>query len=1095
MQKNSKTSKTTRLAAALLTAALMVGGTAFAATQSGTSAYAATSTPLYQSDYDSKAEAVQAGLDLNEKIAEEGMILVKNNNDALPLVTGKGTAGSKITVLGYAGVAPNAGSSQNGGDSSAGAAIAQEDVYSSLEEAGYQLNPAVKAQYQKWVEEKLTSDLAIDAQFDTASAAWADSVKKYNDAAIVVLSRGSGTIDATNEDSRTHVLQLDQEQYDLIDYAKTISDKVIVLINSCTPLEISAIQNDAGVDAVLLIGEPGDNGFAALGKVLSGEVNPSGRTTDTWAVDFTANPSYQYFNTQTDTYAWGTDGEGTNTGYTRYKYNGEEINTWEVGYVEGIYVGYRYYETRAYEETQANPDSTWWEDNVTYTFGYGMSYTTFDWEITPATASGTAIGKNDTLKFNVKVTNTGDYSGKEVVQLYYTAPYTAGGIEKAYVNLGDYAKTKELAPGESQTVQLTVDVSDMASYDYKTDKTYVLDAGTYNIKIAKNAHDYEGNYNYVIGEKQLCDISSTGYEITNQLDDVTAGFETLYADDALSRENLGKTLSGPEHTRDITEAEYDALAYEAEDYLGYYDVALEDLEYETDAANRTSEQYEMTLFDLIGADADDPRYQELVEQLTLDELAMLINNGGFACEDIYYIGLPYAHNTDGPKGWTGTGVDSGDRFNYFTSEPMIASTFNKEIAYEMGKIIGEQGLWGNSTQESGVAYNYTGWYSPGMNIHRSPFDSRYTEYYSEDPVLTGYTAANISIGADEKGCYITMKHFAFHNDGGGAFSYRAGPIDMQASESPSTPYDGLCAWMTEQAAREIYLKAYQIAVEEGHADYMMSSFTRIGSTWCGGSYAVNTEILRNEWGFEGSAVTDIVFYNMCNAYQYVLAGGGTMLDSGFLRGCGIFIDVAEVNAMPDDEKAAVISAMQETARQILYMVSHSNAMQTPAGAKVVYSGLTENADGEEVAITFADATVGVAYTASPAVNTASINTYYAYSDVTYTVTGLPEGMSYDAASGKVVGTPTRAGTYTVTVTASADGYQSASVDYMFVVNAAQDFITSDEVQDMIDSSVSEIETPEAANLGGVYAVAIVSCVVAVASLALALYLAIKKKGN
>ena len=511
-----KTKKTARMATALLTAVLLMSGIAFTGSQNGLAANAATSDAMFVSSYSSKAEALQAGLDLNEQIAEEGMILVKNENGALPLVTGKGTAGAKITVFGYAGAEPNAGSSMNGGDSSAGAAIALADVYSSLEAAGYDLNPVVKGQYESWVAAELTSDYAIANatadSFETvaATASWKTSLANYDDAALVVLSAGSGAI---GENGRVHRLQLDAEQYELIDYAAANFDKVIVLINSCTPLEIESIQNDPNVDAIVLIGEPGDNGFNALGKVLSGEVNPSGRTSDAWAADFTANPSYYNFNTETNAYAWNTDGNGDDTGYTRYTYDGEELLTWGVGYVEGIYVGYRYYETRGYEELQADPESTWYDDNVTYTFGYGLSYTDFEWEVTPVTDEG-AITKDDTLKFDVKVTNVGEYFGKDVVQLYYTASYGTAEtgnstvIEKSYVVLGDYAKTKELAPGESQTLRLTIDVSDMASYDQKTDKTYVLDAGDYVLSIAKDAHlTGATSFTYNVAAKQLCNTA------------------------------------------------------------------------------------------------------------------------------------------------------------------------------------------------------------------------------------------------------------------------------------------------------------------------------------------------------------------------------------------------------------------------------------------------------------------------------------------------------------------------------------------------------------------------------------------------------------
>ena len=834
----------------MLLSGAVLAQTSFASADEGT--------PLFKSDYSTKAEAVQAGLDLNEQIAEEGMILLKNVDSTLPLTT-SATNKTKVTVLGYAGVNPNAGSSANGGDSSAGSAIALENVYSSLEEANYELNPTVKDQYEAWADmENVSSDSAIanltdGNDFATKSATWTN-LGDY-DTALVVLSAGSNTV-GSEEGQRVHSLQLDDEQLDLLNYATSNFDTVIVFVNSCTPIELAAIQNNAAVDAVLNIGEPGDNGFAALGKVLSGEVNPSGRLTDTWATDFTKNPSYVNFNVlgRADVMGsgvpYGKDGNGTTTGYTQYQYDGETIDTWAVGYEEGIYVGYRWYET-AYTEIHndnylADTDADdWYDANVVYPFGYGMSYTTFDWEIWPVLDENSNLTANSALTFDVRVTNTGDVAGKEVVQLYYSAPYTKGGVEKAAVNLGDFAKTEILAPGESQVVRVSIDASDMASYDYATAQTYVLEDGAYDLILATDSHDAAVDaladaasvYTYNVASDIECSTAVTGNEITNQLDDVTDGFEANYK--GLSRSDFEGTMpDSPAQYKAIDETQYDALSFDTGDYDSYYDEDL-DVTYATSTAGR-ADKYKIVLADMVGADADDPRFQEMVEQLTIEEMVEFINGGGFHSLAIDYLGVPYAHNTDGPKGWTGSGVDSNDRFNYFSSEPMIAATYNKDLYYQMGLMIGEQGLWGNSTQESGMAYSYTGWYAPGMNIHRSPFDSRYTEYYSEDPVLTGIAAANISLGANEKGCYVTMKHFAFHNDGGGASTYRAGAISAD-----SNPEAGLTVWCTEQAAREIYLKGFQICTEDGESRYLMGSFTRIGNTWCGGSYSIMQSIVRD----------------------------------------------------------------------------------------------------------------------------------------------------------------------------------------------------------------------------------------------------------
>ena len=1028
----------------------------------------AASEPTYVSSYASKQEAIEAGAALNLEIAEEGMILLKNEGNALPLT------GSNITVFGYASVAP-AGGGSAGGDTSAGIVKLQADIYSSLADAGFTVNPDVKASYDAWLANEAVSSDAMIAGADLAAEQekWAGSFAGYGDAAVVVLSNGSGIVSSMTGTAITS-LAYDAEQYALIDYAAEHFEKVIVLINSSSPREILPLKNNDKVDAILVIGEPGDNGFEALGRILNGQVNPSARTADTWAADYTKDPATINFNTT---------GDAIN-GYGRYTVNGEQTNSYYVQYEEGIYVGYRYYETRGFEDGE-----DWYNANVAYPFGYGLSYTTFDWEVTPLTAAESTIQSKDTLEFDVKVTNTGSAAGKDVVELYYTAPYgdatsNPTKIEKSQVVLGDFAKTDLLQPGESQTLRLSLDVFDMASYDYAADKTYVLDDGTYTIRISANAHEAKETVNYVVKEKELCSTSVTGYNVTNVFDDVTEGY-LANTDSRLSRADFAGTMpTAAPAAIELTEEQFSAWSYTYGDKESdpWYS---SEMPAQADAETRP-EKAAVVLADLVGKDYNDPQWDTLLDELTIDELAALINNGGFHSVNIDYIEKPYSHDTDGPKGWTGSGTDSADAFNKFAAEPVIASTFNKDLLYRMGEMIGEQGLWGNSTQADGTAYSYTGWYAPGMNIHRSPFDSRYTEYYSEDPVLTGMLASQVSLGAKSKGCYVSLKHFAFHNDGGGVgLQITAAGYSIAGYRGGAEASSGLSTWFDEQTAREVYLKGYQIAVEEGKASFVMESFNRLGSTWAGGSYALNTEILRNEWGFQGAVVTDIAIYNFLPADQMIRAGVDMLLNSGSRGAVGTSEGFTEYDATQ-------VTAMRNAAKHILYMVANSNAMQIPKGAKVRYTWPTvTDEDGETTEIVVDAAKQGQAYE-TPVLTTAALNTYGAYSEIAYSVAGLPAGLELTA-DGKFAGTPMEAGTFYATITAHAEGYAPASVTYTIEVEADPNAPAAQEPTTPTAPTETDTDAASCSHTGYIAAIVILAVCLAVA--VVLLFLKTKKKKN
>jgi len=692
-------------------------------------------------------------------------------------------------------------------------------------------------------------------------------------------------------------------------------------------------------------------------------------------------------------------------------------------YEEGIYVGYRYYETRGYTESQANAASTWYDDNVVYPFGYGLSYTTFDWEVAGSSpAADTVITEKDTIKIEVKVTNTGDVAGKDVVEVYYTAPYTLNGIEKSHVVLADYAKTKLLEPGEEEVLTLEFDSIDMASYDWNDqngndNKGYELEAGEYAVKVMKNSHDVVSELTYNVESTILCKTSLvTGNSVENRFDYVNEVIESNSDKTVLSRADWEGTWPQVP-TIDLESPENDGRYVSDEDFANWTLTVTEESDKAApwgakqvptvaDAATRP-EEASITLDELVGKDYDDAVWDTLLDQLTLQEMMDLINNGGFNTIEIPYIGKPFAFDTDGPKGWSGTGV-GGEDYTAFASAPVLASTWSKELAYEMGEIIGEQALWGNSDLEEGIK-TYSGWYAPGLNTHRTPLDSRYTEYYSEDGYLAGEFAANVIQGARSKGVYVTIKHFAMHENG--SFTDR-GIMQGEGAET-----SGLSIWCNEQAMREIYFKPFRITVEEANPGAAMSSFSRIGYTWAGASYPLLTELLRNEWGFKGFVISDIEIYNFMDANAMVRAGGDLVLSSGKQA-------PRQVTESAGDE-ATHITAIRQAVKNILYVVANSNAMQIPMGAAVQYNG-TE----------LENVSVNTKYTAE--LGGAVLNTVTELTSIEYLVSSgnLPEGLELDANTGTITGTPTQSGTFTFDVTAAAAGYQSAQVTYSLVVEAA-----------------------------------------------------------
>lgn len=1096
-------------------AGLMAVTTLVAASQWSTvKASAETEGTLYSSDYDSKHEAIMAGYELNLKVAEEGMVLLKNENNALPIPTTKGVNATRVTVFGYAGAKPSGGSSGNGGDTSGGIVGNAGSVYTTLEAVGYKVNPYVKSFYNTQVGEGKTSDYQIKDAYKQQKDKLEDSYSSYSDAAFIVLTMGDTT--ATGEDAIDYNLQFNKCQLDLIDdvVASGVFEKVVVLINKSYPVELETIKDNPNVDAILLIGETGTNGLISAGPIICGDVNPSGRLSDSYPVDLSKDPSYVNFPNRENGLGKYVDSTGKDVS-ANAQGKGQSGFT---DYEEGIYVGYRYWETRAADE-----GGTWWEDNVSYTFGYGLSYTSFSWEVKPHKTAGSELKATDVLKFDVTVTNTGTVAGKDVVELYLNAPYYDGGIEKAENVLEDFAKTDTLAPGASQTVTLSVKVSDLASYDWDDAngngiRGYELDNGTYNLRIMSSAH-YVGAASadeetretgfqvpYVVngtdgtGNNKSIHIktSATGYTIENQFEDMNAyasGYsDTLTDKDGkkystykmfdndtgfdteLSRADWEGTFpTSPEDLVTTLEElkEVRTLEYHDNPDDPWYVPADQMPDYMTEeeraaAIAEGKTQGDVVLEDLMGKSYDDPLWEDILDELTLLEMQDLINYAGWQTLELPWIGKPASRDTDGPKGWTGSNI-AGEAGNMFCSEPVIAATFNVDLIYEIGKNVGDQGLWGSSDRtDGGKQEAYTCWYAPGMNIHRGAFDSRFIEYYSEDPVLTGKAAAAISLGLKEKGAYMTMKHFALHNDGSTVRATFGGE-----------GFDGLSCWVNEQALREVYLRGYEICIDEGDAVSAMSSFSRFGNTWAGASYALCTELYRNEWGCNGYIVTDITATPFQDGNQGLRAGNDVLLTATFLGDVGMVKLVDdEGNLLPESERnceltATQVSVMRKAAKHVLWTVANSNAMQAPMGSEIRYTA-TESG---------ISAVTGTAVDKDLA--TAVLGTRNEYGTISYAITdgALPTGVTLSAA-GKLSGTPTAAGVYTFTVTASADGYISDSVTYTIAVTApvqAPDYSEITGSVDGVKDDVANIQTAvdkNASDIAGVQTAVIVSVVVA-----------------
>lgn len=818
-------------------------------------------------------ETNEEAAEVAEEIMEDGIVLLKNES-LLPLNETK-----KLNIFGWESINPAYGGAGSGGIN---------DLYDivslnqGLENAGFSINQELVDFYNNYGADN--PEMSIQKQswtlpeppVDTYSDELIKSAKEYSDVAVVVLSRkaGEGHNDIpmdvrkaaydNNSDEYDdfpdgeHYLQLSQTERDMVDMVCSNFDNVIVVYNGANQFELGFADEYPQIKSVVWCPGTGNVGFNALGKVFSGEVNPSGKTPDTFIYDMTTAPWWNNAEKTEYTNLADMAVEGMNAG-TAQVYAPAFTN-----YVEGIYVGYKYYETAA-QEGAIDYDKT-----VQYPFGYGLSYTEFEQKM------GELEEKDGQISVDVEVTNTGDVAGKDVVEVYYKPPYTNGGIEKSSANLIEFAKTNLLQPGESQTVTVTFSIEDMASYDENNAKAYVLEKGDYVISINSDSHTVLDQKTYTADK----DIVYKG-ENKRASDDTAA---TNVFEDAKGDVTY---LSRADHFANYEEATAaPAFAELGEPYVSEYHLNsnFDKTTYlnDEDVMPTTGADNGLTLADMRDADYDDPRWEKLLDQLTVDEMANMIAMAGYQTAAMDSVGKVATLDFDGPAAINNnfTGVGSIG----FPIEVVVASTWNKELAQAWGECMGK------ISQEMGAE----GWYAPGMNTHRTAFGARNYEYFSEDGVLAGNMGAKAVEGARKYGVYSYIKHFALYE----------GNAKM------------VSVWSNEQAIREIYLKPFEISVKQGGANAVMVSWSFLGDKWTGESSNLMNTVLRDEWGFRGMALTDF-FRN--NGHGFMNA------DAALANGVDAMLSTfnGEENNVANPEHPTAVLQMRNACKNVMYTVVSS----------------------------------------------------------------------------------------------------------------------------------------------------------------------------
>lgn len=813
--------------------------------------------------------------ELAKEVQSEAITMLKNDDSNLPL------SNKKVNVFGWGSTNPVYGGTGSGSMSKQYKTVSLLD---GMKQAGLKTNTELSKLYTDYRKDR--PEVGMFAQDwtlpEVPAKQYSDKLvsdaKDFSDEAVVVLTRVGGegadlptdmkakgityknnSKDYDDFQKGESFLQLSKTERDMIDLVTSNFKKVTLVYNGANTFQFDFLNDYPQIQSVVWCPPAGQTGFSVLGEVLAGETNPSGKTSDTFLKDLTKSVSYNNFGKF----------EYTNMADKAAKYKGftgDDVTAIPgfVNYSEGIYVGYKFYET-ASDEGLINYD-----DTVAFPFGYGLSYTSFDQKLDSVKYKG---GK---VTVTATVTNTGDKAGKDVVEVYYNPPYTDGGIEKASKNLAGFEKTKELQPGESQKVTVKFDDDDMASYDYKGAKAYVLEKGDYDISIQSDSHHVIDHKAITVKDTVTYDSDSNTHNgdktvATNQFDDVAGDVTYLSRADHFA--NYKEATAAPTNFKMSDKAK--------ETFYNNSNYDPKKFDKDSDKMPTTGAKNGLKLSDMYGKDYDDADWDKLLDQLTFDDMDNLIANGGYGTQAVKSVGKIQLTDADGPASLNNnfTGVGSIG----FPASTAFACTWNKDLAKQFGEMIGDM------AHDMHVA----GWYAPAMNIHRNAFSGRTFEYFSEDSLLSGVMASSEISGAKSKGVYSFMKHFALNDQ-----------------ETKRT--EMLCTWTNEQAMREIYLKPFEMSVKEGGAQAVMSSFNYIGNTYAGADSALLQTVLRGEWGFKGFVLTDYFGgYGYQNADQEVRAGNDSMLAT------------TKITNHITDKSATSVKAMRQAAHNILYTAANS----------------------------------------------------------------------------------------------------------------------------------------------------------------------------